>query len=122
MDLVEGLIDAWLDWEDRPGSRPACVAKHAAIAALRLDGSWTHEQIAGWRRAGYSVSDACQSVVNDTNGRPGATSMTCGNRSAPATDCSGPGAWPTPTWEESTVTNDRPAGDAVPARTVASVV
>lgn len=65
MSYAEALIAAWTDWEASPGSRAAILAKEAAIADLGLSGNHAHDHIAGWRRRGYSISDAVQSMVND---------------------------------------------------------
>lgn len=65
MSYAEALIRAWHAWEAQPSSRPAVVAKEQAIADLDLSSNHAHEHIAGWRRRGYSISDAVQSMVND---------------------------------------------------------
>lgn len=65
LDPVERLIDAWLNWEHNPTSRPACIERQEAIAALGLPSNTTHERIAAARRAGYDVPSAVQRTVLD---------------------------------------------------------
>lgn len=66
-DPVEVLIDAWIAWENAPSFRTTVVRKQTALAALLApqDRSRAHEEIAAYRRHGYSVPDAIQSVIND---------------------------------------------------------
>lgn len=65
LDPIERLIDAWLHWEATPTSRPACVERLDAIAALGLPSNAAHERIAAARRAGYDVPSAVQRTVLD---------------------------------------------------------
>lgn len=64
-DAVEQLIAAWIAWETNPGRRTAVTAKHAALHALELDGCRAHGHIAAWRRAGQSIPDAVQTLINE---------------------------------------------------------
>lgn len=68
LDPVERLIDAWLRWEANPTSRPACVERLDAIAALGLDSNDTHRYVAAARRAGFDVPSAVARTVNDLGG------------------------------------------------------
>lgn len=64
VDPVEALIKAWIAWEDAPASHQRAAAKCDALNALGLPANQIHEQIGAWRRAGYSIPDAIQSVIN----------------------------------------------------------
>lgn len=64
-DPVEELNTAWTAWEQAPGSRHTVARKETAITALGLDGNWAHDHIAQWRRNGYSIPDAIQSMLNN---------------------------------------------------------
>ncbi len=64
-DPVEWLIRAWTAWEAAPSAAWTANAKEDAIAAAGLHGSDTHRHIAACRRAGMSIPDAVQSVIND---------------------------------------------------------
>lgn len=65
-DPADDLITAWIAWEEQPSSKQAVAAKHAALHNLNLDLCRAHEHIATWRRTGYSIPDAVQSLCNDT--------------------------------------------------------
>lgn len=64
-DPTERLIAAWMRWESAPSSATATREKFDAIRALGLDPIRTAETVADNRRAGMSVPDAVQAVIND---------------------------------------------------------
>lgn len=69
LDPVERLIDAWLAWEATPSSRPVCVERLNAIAALGLHSGETHELVAAARHAGFDVGSAVERAINDLGSR-----------------------------------------------------
>lgn len=65
MTTVERLIAAWIAWEENPGWHSTAADKLDAINAAGLNTCATHNHIAACRRAGMSIPDAVQSVIND---------------------------------------------------------
>lgn len=64
-DLIEQLTTAWIDWENAPTWRQTVITKEEALKALELNSNQAHNHIAQWRRAGYSIPDAVQSLINE---------------------------------------------------------
>lgn len=64
-DHTETLIAAWVRWEQHPASRHATIAKTAALDAAGIDPNRAHDHIGAWRRAGYSISDAVQTLIHE---------------------------------------------------------
>jgi hypothetical protein len=62
---VDRLIRAWVGWRQYPASHDACVERLAAIRALGLHSSRTHDTIAVELAKGRSIPDAVQTVLND---------------------------------------------------------
>lgn len=69
-DPVDVLATAWAAWEAAPRAEWTARAKEDAIQALGLPGIAAHHRIAYWRRHGYSIPDAVQALINDTQETP----------------------------------------------------
>lgn len=65
-DPVDVLATAWAAWEAAPSAPWTANAKEDALRALGLSGIATHHHIVNWRRHGYSIPDAVQALINDT--------------------------------------------------------
>lgn len=63
--LDDQLIEAWEAWEAQPGSAVATRRRLAAIAALGLHSSRTHDLIGRQRHHGYDVPSAVQTAINE---------------------------------------------------------
>jgi len=63
--LVDALIAAWVRWEAAPRAAAAAANRFAAIHALGLPAIDVHNRVAAARRAGMSIPDAVQTLIND---------------------------------------------------------
>ena len=71
-DPVDRLIRAWTAWEAAPSAHWTANEKEDAITVAGLTGRAAHRHITAARKAGMSIPDAVQSVINDDQRREAA--------------------------------------------------
>jgi len=64
-DRLDALMAAWVRWEAAPRAAASAANKFAAIHALDIPSIDVHNRVAAARRAGMSIPDAIQTLIND---------------------------------------------------------